>query len=85
MLFFMRMQVSRIFQLNKSVPAQAGGVPLLAFNLFVLCLLVLLAGCKQEEVLPVDYSAIYFKESPDVGRGESAGWGVLGLVLQRAG
>lgn len=24
-------------------------------------------------------------KSPDVGRGESAGWGVLGLVLQRAG
>ena len=57
MLFFMRMQANRIFQLSKSVPALAGSAPLL-----VLCLLVLLAGCKQEEVVPVDYSAIYFKD-----------------------
>ena len=65
MLFFMRMQVNRLFRnfrVHGKCSAQAGDVPLRAFNLFVLLLLVLLAGCKQEEVLPVDYSAIYFKD-----------------------
>ena len=57
MLNFRRMQVSRFFSQGKSVPALAGSAPLLA-----LCLLVMLAGCKQEEVVPVDYSAIYFKD-----------------------